>query len=96
MVFGILDLTDNKLILEKAKYLGYPIYFVKLAGIFKILGCLLFFWPYKYSREIKKWIYFGFFIELLTGFISHWVMADSIEDRCKVKNLIKLEVFIIS
>lgn len=77
LIFGFLDFIGNKYILESSQKLGFPPYFVRLIGFFKLFGFLGYFWNYKFSKELKEWIYFGFFIELFTAFICHIFIKDS-------------------
>ncbi|WP_456868263.1 DoxX family protein [Galbibacter sp. BG1] len=77
-VSGILDIMLNKSILVNAKRLGFSTYFVRTIGVLKIIVCLGYFWPFRFSEKIKKLIYFGFFIELFIGLLCHICNGDTL------------------
>ncbi len=54
--------------------LGYPLYFVPMLAVFKILGSIALIVP-KVSWRIKEWAYAGFGIDFISAFISIWVVA---------------------
>jgi hypothetical protein len=57
-------------------HLGYPIYFLTILGIWKILGVVAILIP-KHPL-LKEWAYAGFFFTMSGAAISHIVMGDSI------------------
>lgn len=56
-------------------HLGYPIYFLTILGIWKILGVGALLIP-KYAL-LKEWAYAGFFFTLSGAAISHIAVGDS-------------------
>lgn len=50
--------------------LGYPLYFLTLLGVAKLLGCITILVP-KFPR-LKEWAYAGFTIELIAAFWSNF------------------------
>jgi hypothetical protein len=54
--------------------LGYPIYFVTIITVFKVLGALALIIP-KVPARVKEWAYAGFGIDFICAFISLWVVA---------------------
>jgi hypothetical protein len=57
------------------KHLGYPIYFLTILGIWKLLGVVALLSP-KFPL-LKEWAYAGFFFTLSGAAISHIAMGDS-------------------
>jgi hypothetical protein len=54
--------------------LGYPLYFVTILTVFKVLGALVLIIP-KIPARVKEWAYAGFGIDFICAFISIWVVA---------------------
>ncbi len=54
--------------------LGYPLYFVTLLTIAKILGSLVLIIP-QIPARVKEWAYAGFGIDFISAFISMWVVV---------------------
>ncbi|MES2930404.1 MAG: DoxX family protein [Patescibacteria group bacterium] len=57
--------------------LGYPLYFVAILTVFKILGSLALIIP-KVSPRIKEWAYAGFGIDFICAFVSIIIVTGSI------------------
>ncbi len=53
--------------------LGYPLYFVTLVAVFKVLGSIALIIP-KVSGRVKEWAYAGFGIDFISAFVSIWVV----------------------
>lgn len=49
--------------------LGYPVYFVTIITVFKVLGSLALIIP-KVPARVKEWAYAGFMIDFICAFIS--------------------------
>ena len=49
--------------------LGYPLYFVTILTVFKVLGSLALIIP-KVPARVKEWAYAGFMIDFICAFIS--------------------------
>lgn len=56
------------------KYLGYPVYFLTLLGVWKILGAAAVLIP-KFPL-LKEWAYAGFFFVMTGAVFSHVAMGD--------------------
>lgn len=55
-------------------HLGYPLYFIRIISVAKILGAIAILipgWP-----RVKEWAYFGFFIDLVTAVLSFIAVGD--------------------
>lgn len=55
--------------------LGYPIYFMKMLGVAKVLGILAI--ATGLSRPLKEWAYAGFMFDVCAAFVSHLSVGDS-------------------
>lgn len=68
-------LTSNtEMAKEGITSLGYPLYFVTLLTIFKVLGSIVLIVP-KFPKNIKEWAYAGFGIDFIAAFVSLWVVT---------------------
>lgn len=54
--------------------LGYPIYFVTVIVVFKVLGSLALIVPHVPAR-VKEWAYAGFGFDFICAFISIWAVS---------------------
>ena len=59
-------------------HLGYPIYFLTIVGIWKILGVTVILLPR--FKLIKEWAYAGFFFVMSGALISHIATGDPMKD----------------
>ena len=59
---------------ETITELGYPVYFMKLLGVAKLLGIAVI--VYGGFRVLKEWAYAGFTFEVLAAFFSHVSSGD--------------------
>lgn len=53
--------------------LGYPVYFVTILTVFKVLGAVALVYP-ALPRRVKEWAYAGFGIDFICAFVSIWVV----------------------
>lgn len=53
--------------------LGYPVYFVTLLTVFKVLGSIVLIVP-KFPRNVKEWAYAGFGFDFIFAFLSIWIV----------------------
>ena len=78
---GIVDV----LLLDAAKQsvitLGYPIYFIRILGIWKIIGSIILIIPA--FKTLKEWAYAGFFINLLMASLSHISVGDPLANSIR-------------
>ena len=55
--------------------LGYPVYFIVLIGVWKVLGTIAILAP-RFPR-LKEWAYAGIFFNMTGAFVSHAVWGDA-------------------
>jgi uncharacterized membrane protein YphA (DoxX/SURF4 family) len=72
---GIVQLLKPEEEVSKITHLGYPVYFLTILGIWKILGVVAVLIP-KFPR-LKEWAYAGFFFAMSGAAISHIALGDS-------------------
>jgi hypothetical protein len=60
------------------EHLGYPIYFLTIIGIWKILGVIALLIPR--FPLLKEWAYAGFFFVMSGALFSHIALSDPIND----------------
>lgn len=65
--------SQSEMSIQGITHLGYPVYFVTLLAVFKVVGTLALMIP-KVPARIKEWAYAGFGIDFLSAFISIWVV----------------------
>lgn len=75
---GILQLMKMKEEAEMMSHLGYPLYFLTLLGVWKILGVIAVLIP-KYPL-LKEWAYAGFFFAMSGAIWSHIALGDGAMD----------------
>jgi uncharacterized membrane protein YphA (DoxX/SURF4 family) len=74
LITGIGNLLPFDHIAQDMTHLGYPVYFLKIIGIWKILGALAIVLP-KMSR-IKEWAYAGMMLDLTGASLSRLAVND--------------------
>lgn len=72
---GIVQIMQIKEEVDMMTHLGYPLYFLTLLGIFKILGVMAVLLPKR--PTLKEWAYAGFFFSMSGAVFSHVAVADS-------------------
>jgi len=75
---GIVQLMKMKEETVMMAHLGYPLYFLTLLGIWKILGVIAILIP-KFPL-LKEWAYAGFFFAMSGAVFSHLAMGDASKD----------------
>jgi uncharacterized membrane protein len=70
---GVLYVMRGQQVIDGAKALGYPLYFMVLLGVWKILGATAILLPK--TPVIKEWAYAGMFINLTGAVVSNYVMG---------------------
>jgi len=75
---GIVQLLKLKEEVEMMKNLGYPLYFLTILGVWKILGVLAVLIP-KFPL-LKEWAYAGFFFAMSGAVFSHLANGDGAKD----------------
>jgi uncharacterized membrane protein YphA (DoxX/SURF4 family) len=73
-------------------HLGYPIYFLTILGIWKILGVIALLIP-KFPL-LKEWAYAGFFFAMSGAVFSHIALADPTKEL--IPSLVLLSLTVIS
>jgi hypothetical protein len=72
---GIMQIVRRPDAVEGIVRLGYPIYFVVVLGVWKVLGSAALLAPK--LPLVKEWAYAGFFFDLTGASISHATMSSS-------------------
>jgi len=71
---GIFAVLRNDQWVKIITALGYPLYFLTILGIWKILGVIAILVP-KF-KLLKEWAYAGFFFAMTGAFASHLAIGD--------------------
>ncbi len=71
---GLVQLLHLKEENEMMQHLGYPLYFLTLLGIWKLLGVIAILVPK--LPILKEWAYAGFFFSMSGAIVSHLAMSD--------------------
>ena len=56
-------------------HVGYPLYFMNIIGVWKILGVIAILIPKQ--KLLKEWAYAGFFFLMTGALLSHLAMGDA-------------------
>lgn len=75
---GIVQLLQTEEEVEMMTRLGYPVYFLTIIGVWKILGVIAVLIP-KFPL-LKEWAYAGFFIAMSGAISSHLISGDEAKD----------------
>ncbi len=75
---GIVQLIKLKEEVEMMEHLGYPLYFLTIIGVWKILGVIAILVP-KFPL-IKEWAYAGFFFAMSGAVFSHLEVGDGAKE----------------
>jgi len=71
---GIQQVLATKEMVDLLLPLGYPVYFSRIIGTWKILGVIAILLPG--FKLLKEWAYAGFFFVMTGAFISHVACGD--------------------
>ena len=71
---GIVQLLAIKEEAEMMVHLGYPLYFLKILGVWKLLGVVAVLVPR--FPLLKEWAYAGFFFSMTGAVFSHFAVGD--------------------
>jgi uncharacterized membrane protein YphA (DoxX/SURF4 family) len=71
---GIVQLIQLKEEADMMTHLGYPLYFLTILGVWKVLGVIAILIP-KFPL-VKEWAYAGFFFCMSGALFSHIACAD--------------------
>jgi uncharacterized membrane protein YphA (DoxX/SURF4 family) len=75
---GIIQLFNVKTEGDFIAGLGYPVYFLTILGVWKILGVVALLMPG--FPLLKEWAYAGFFFVMSGAVFSHLVSGDSVNE----------------
>ena len=75
---GIVQLLKTEDEVEMMTRLGYPVYFLTILGVWKILGVVAVLLP-KFP-VLKEWAYAGFFIAMSGAIVSHLMHGDEAKE----------------
>ena len=75
---GIVQLLQTEEEVDMMTRLGYPVYFLTIIGVWKILGVVAVLIP-KFPL-LKEWTYAGFFIAMSGAVISHLINGDEAKE----------------
>jgi len=73
---GYIDFAQPEFVREELPKLGYPLYFFKILGFWKILGCFALLLPK--TPRLKEWAYAGFFFNLTGASATHVFNGDPV------------------
>ncbi|PBJ15720.1 DoxX family protein [Flavobacterium sp. ACN6] len=88
---GTVQLIKMKEETEMMTHLGYPLYFLTLLGVWKLLGVIAILIP-KFGL-LKEWAYAGFFFAMSGAVISHLACGDGAKELFGPLLLIVLTIF---
>ncbi|HTA28810.1 MAG TPA: DoxX family protein [Bacteroidia bacterium] len=71
---GLQQIFRQKDMADMVSALGYPMYFMTILGVWKILGVIAVLLPG--FKLLKEWAYAGFFFVMTGAFISHLACGD--------------------
>src|ERR1700676_19120 len=87
---GLQQIFHTKAFVDIIVHLGYPLYFLYIIGVWKILGVIAILIP-KFSL-LKEWAYAGFFFAMSGGVFSHIALGDSMNEIFPSLSLLILTV----
>ncbi len=71
---GIQQIVQTKEMTDMIAHLGYPAYFMRIVGVWKILGVVAVLIPG--FKLLKEWAYAGFFFVMTGALVSHLAIGD--------------------
>lgn len=75
---GIVQLIQMKEEAVMFVRLGYPLYFLTILGIWKLLGVIALLIPK--TPLLKEWAYAGFFFTISGAIVSHLAVGDELKE----------------
>lgn len=75
---GIIQLLQVKEEADMMAHLGYPLYFLTILGVWKLLGVITILLP-KFPL-LKEWAYAGFFFTMTGAVVSHIACGDGAKE----------------
>jgi len=74
-VTGLGNILPFAHIAQDMAHLGYPAYFLKIMGTWKILAAIVMVSPRRFNR-IKEWVYAGMIFDLTGAALSRYFIGD--------------------
>ena len=87
---GIQQVYHSKGYSDILIHVGYPLYFMTIIGVWKILGVVAILIPG--FRLLKEWAYAGFFFVMSGAVISHLTVGDGLKETYAAAALLLLTV----
>ncbi|HTE31296.1 MAG TPA: DoxX family protein [Chryseolinea sp.] len=75
---GLVQLLKVKAEVDLMTHLGYPLYFLTILGVWKMLGVVAVLVPR--FPLVKEWAYAGFFFAMSGAIISHLICRDEAKE----------------
>jgi uncharacterized membrane protein len=75
---GLAQIFHAKGFVDIVVHLGYPLYFLYIIGVWKLLGVTAILIPR--FRLVKEWAYAGFFFAMSGAVFSHIALGDPMND----------------
>ena len=75
---GLAQIFHTKAFVDIIVHLGYPVYFLYIIGVWKLLGVMAILSPG--FELVKEWAYAGFFFVMSGALLSHIALGDSMKD----------------
>ncbi len=87
---GLVQILHVKTEVDFISHLGYPVYFLTLLGIWKLLGVIAILVPR--FVLVKEWAYAGFFFAMSGALFSHIASGDPVKEMLPALLLLILTV----
>lgn len=87
---GVAQLFHAKGYVAIMDHLGYPIYFLNIIGLWKMLGVIAILIPG--FTLVKEWAYAGFFFVMSGAALSHMALSDGLKETLPAITLLFLIV----
>ena len=87
---GIVQIAKSQEEVNNIIHLGYPVYFLTMLGVWKILGVVAILVP-KFA-VLKEWAYAGFFFAMSGAIVSRIALGDSFSQIAPALLLLTLTV----
>lgn len=71
---GLAQILHAKAMVDLVVPLGYPVYFLYIIGVWKVLGVIAILMPG--FKLVKEWAYAGFFFVMTGALVSHLASGD--------------------
>jgi uncharacterized membrane protein YphA (DoxX/SURF4 family) len=71
---GIQQILRKQAMVDLIRPLGYPLYFLYIIGVWKVLGIIAILVPG--FKLLKEWAYAGFFFVMTGALVSHLAIGD--------------------